>query len=443
MKRWIIYVAAAGLLLCGSCQRQLDYTLEVPVCEAAGLVPNNNEVLDLNDIERNEFVFSWTTEHPADLLLLVSEDPMLGDAVRIEVGQATSYAIPALDFDMLLVRLNITAGEEKQLYWGIKEKAHPEAASREIAGFIGRRAVSKLLAPTDLTRIALYREELAKTLHFEWNTDGMPATESYTLCISPTQNFSGDVYEIPAGAECTLEVGYERLQEAFEQLGRTRFETAELYWNIRADESGDFLSRTSSILYVDGIMEFTDVRGDERITYRVTKLTYPNGKSVVWLADNLRTVRYPDGSALDPSKDYIRLDGDEETERFRAYGCLYSLAVSKQVVPDGWRIPSVADYEELFSEAAKVPGGYNVLKDNVWYGDFPRTEGHVNEWRMNLSSAGRLPEGTHEIWGYASIYCYLIVSDMDDRVLLHDNGDELWKSANDGAALRLIYVGND
>ena len=97
----------------------------------------------------------------------------------------------------------------------------------------------------------------------------------------------------------------------------------------------------------------------------------------------------------------------------------------------------------IWQEGTKVPGGYNVLKDNVWYGDFPREEGHINEWRMNLSSAGRLPEDVHEIWGSASIYCYLIVSDMDDRVILHDNGDELWKSANDGAALRLIYVGND
>ena len=43
---------------------------------------------------------------------------------------------------------------------------------------------------------------------------------------------------------------------------------------------------------------FTDIRGDEKITYRVAKVKYSTGEEVVWLAENLRTTKYPDGTDI-------------------------------------------------------------------------------------------------------------------------------------------------
>lgn len=259
--------------------------------------------------------------------------------------------------------------------------------------------------------------------------------------MSLSQDFSSGVFEIEVGSSNPASVTYAQMQEAYESFGVAPFETAVMYWNVKVDSKNVFLSRASSIIYLDGILEFTDVRGDETITYRVTKLHYSNGTSVVWLADNLRTAKYPDGTDV-AKTDYIQLDEDITTERFLAYGRLYSIAVSKKIVPQGWRIPTVSDYQDLFAEARKVPGGPNVLKDDKWYGTFPRENGHVNEWRMNFNTAGRWPDSAYEIWGYNQKYLYLIAADMDDRVINHDNDPQIWYSANKGAAIRLIYVGN-
>lgn len=440
MRKLIIVLFAASQLFT-ACQKQLDYKLQLPVYEITNLLPADNAVFDLNDIDVNEYVFSWKAENPVDQLLVISEDPMLANPISIEVGKSDSYRLSALELDVQFVKLNITSGREKTLYWSVKDKSDPSKASREINTFVGRRAVSKLKAPEDLTPVVVYRDQLAETISFEWNAEGMEPAETYTLCMSLSQDFSSGVYEIEVGSSNPASVTYEKMQEVYESFNVPLLETAVMYWNVKADSKDAFLSRSSSIIYLDGILEFTDVRGDESITYRVAKLRYSNGTTVTWLADNLRTAKYPDGTDISKA-DYIQLDDDTSAERFLAYGRLYSIAVSKKVTPQGWRIPTVSDYQDLFAEARKVPGGPNVLKDDRWYGTFPRENGHVNEWRMNFNTPGRWPDSAYEIWGYNQKYLYLIVSDMDDRVINHDNDPQLWYSPNRGAALRLIYVGN-
>lgn len=454
MKKLLFAVFTASLLL-AACQKQLDYKLNLPVYEVTDLQPADNAVLDLNDIDKNEYKFSWEVAEPADQVLLVSTDPMLANSLSIEVGKATSHTLTALELDLLFVKLGITAGKEKTLYWSVKDKTRPDMASRQINTLTGRRAVSKLIAPLDLAQCTVYREELDKTLEFSWNAEGMDAAETYTLCFSLSQDFSGKTIEVEVGSANPTTLTYTRMQEIYEGMELPQFETAVMYWNVKVDSKDIFLSRSSSILYLDGILEFTDVRGDETITYRVTKIRYPNGRTVIWLADNFKSLKYPDGTDIAATDYILNTKADVTPEQAAAYGPLYAISISKKVAPKGWRVPSVGDYEELFREAAKSlgrdpavvqkeskPAEYNILKDEKWYGTFPREKGHINEWRLNLNTPGRWPDSVYEIWNYNQMYCYLIASDMPDRVINHDNDGQLWYSVNRGAALRLIYVGN-
>ena len=49
----------------------------------------------------------------------------------------------------------------------------------------------------------------------------------------------------------------------------------------------------------DRMMRFIDVRGDEKITYRVVRIFYSDKTSLVWLADNLRATKYADGTDIE------------------------------------------------------------------------------------------------------------------------------------------------
>ena len=47
------------------------------------------------------------------------------------------------------------------------------------------------------------------------------------------------------------------------------------------------------------MMRLVDKRGDETITYPVVRVTFSDGTSQVWTAQNLNTTKYPDGTEIE------------------------------------------------------------------------------------------------------------------------------------------------
>ena len=91
---------------------------------------------------------------------------------------------------------------------------------------------------------------------------------------------------------------HEELQALLDQLAIKRWTSNSVYWNVKTS-SGQLVSRSSGVLNMTEMMRFIDVRGDEKITYRVARIAYSDGTSLVWLADNLRTTKYPDGTDIE------------------------------------------------------------------------------------------------------------------------------------------------
>ena len=193
------------------------------------------------------------------------------------------------------------------------------------------------------------------------------------------------------------------------------------------------------------MMRLVDKRGDETITYPVVRVTFSDGTSQVWTAQNLNTTKYPDGTEIEA--EYYRYAPESLGEDWiKAIGTYYSFVIRDRIIPKGWRIPTEAEWNYLFSEAGKN-GGYNVLKDHVYYYKDPTGQEHLNEWGLSFTSAGtwNLDRDAIEL---AQEKFYFMAADLGDpatwndpwRALIHDNSETLWVSWAKGTVMRYIYA---
>lgn len=135
-----------------------------------------------------------------------------------------------------------------------------------------------------------------------------------------------------------------------------------------------------------------------------------------------------------------------------AYGVYYRQGIDKQkLAAKGWKIPSKAEWNELFAQAAKACGdrknhGYDILKDKKYYavtGSHPEADA----WGLSLCASGewewQLDKGEkNKVIHDGEAYTYFLYSDSSEKYLLHDCGPELWEVGRTGAPVRMLLIEN-
>ena len=141
-----------------------------------------------------------------------------------------------------------------------------------------------------------------------------------------------------------------------------------------------------------------------------------------WMAENLKTTRFSDGTKIPSSQDDTLYKGSEiatfsmlhayckriqNTRYVDKYGLLYNwYAVSpiangnKNVCPTGWHVPSSNDWEELINYNAGPIYARNKLIDTSWHLEYEYSEdanekknNHLNFKPNNISGFSALPGG--------------------------------------------------
>jgi uncharacterized protein (TIGR02145 family) len=171
------------------------------------------------------------------------------------------------------------------------------------------------------------------------------------------------------------------------------------FCSCRKDDKDEYRSETGTVIDIDGNAYQTVIIG-----------------SMEWMAENLRTTRYNDGSPINyPGTDnnqwennttgaYSWYQNDRDTY-MDTYGALYNWHAVKtgKLCPAGWRLPTDDDWTEANRSLAANAGG--KLKDNntgYWQGT---NSDATNETGFNaLPGGGRfsaLPGGSRvEVHGY-------------------------------------------
>lgn len=95
--------------------------------------------------------------------------------------------------------------------------------------------------------------------------------------------------------------------------------------------------------------------------------------SQVWFKDNLKTLKYLNGEAISSG---IYFQGDDLTN-LETYGALYTWTVAndtRKICPDGWHVPTEADWNILLSEVSS-PADLKEAGTDHW---FPPNAGATN-----------------------------------------------------------------
>lgn len=139
----------------------------------------------------------------------------------------------------------------------------------------------------------------------------------------------------------------------------------------------------------------TDIDGN---IYTVVKIG-----AQYWMASNLRTTKYNDGTPISRIDSNAEWDGVSETkegaycvynnndEFIEKYGFLYNWHTIEtgKLCPEGWHIPTMAEYEMLF----KLAGGRDLA------GEFMKS---THSWRDYRNEEQESYQGTDE-WGFCGL----------------------------------------
>ena len=88
--------------------------------------------------------------------------------------------ISALVINQLLSKLDIKSGNERLIYWTVKDKNNQTAAASEVRTLQARRMKSVLLAPEDMSTTTLLANATQTKMKFEWDASG---TGNDTRCV--------------------------------------------------------------------------------------------------------------------------------------------------------------------------------------------------------------------------------------------------------------------
>lgn len=444
MKR-IIY-SLIGLLLLVGCEEEYKTDISIPMSNIYLNAPADGTVMDLNDETKDAYEFTWDQASENGSLLIFSTTRDLVKQVTVEAGTGTSYAMRPVMINLLFSKLGIKAGNEKVLYWTIKDKNNLTAAASEVRVLQSKRMTSSLITPEDMSTATLLTDAAQTKVKFEWDASVVGKETECTLLFSLDPEMNHTV-ELPTQGGGSITTTHEEIEQTIEKLAIKRYSTNLIYWNVRNNSNQELVSVAANALYMNDMMRLVDVRGDETKIYPVVRVARKDGTSQVWLAKNLNTTKYPDGANIEA--EYYKYAPASLGENWiKALGVYYHFQIRDRIIPKGWRLPTSAEFKTLFAEAGvESDGGYNVLMDPVYYFKDPTEKEYLNKWGLSFCSSGGWILESDAIQ-FAQEKYYFMTSDFGNpgswtdpwRAHIFDGNEQIWDSWAKGTTMRYIYI---
>lgn len=443
---------------------------------------------DLNaNVTNFPITFNWqsgTVNIPA-YTLKISTDPTFPAGASTKVwdkNSAVSHAFNASEYDALLSGLGIALYEQRTLYWTVTPTTPIEKQITYTRPFTAVRKTI-LTQPAAGASVILDYKNLNKTVRFEW--DAVAGASAYELVISKDAGGNEVIFNKTGITGTSAEYTHADFQTLIDNasLNLKRYKANNLYWNVKA--SGSVISDIACPVKFYGKRIFVDNRAENMKQehpadygahpewpgfnepaqeYEVAVLEY-GGKEVVWLAEDVRATcpwNSPSVKLTGPAYDVqIQLpmpaqtkDGIPIPDKYHAVrttaprtGYYYNTNWFEHVMPRGWKMPSVAEWEEMFIAAAAAYGG--AYGDNVIrHPDFMTgsNKEHANEWGMNFIPLGyynySCPSNciTHFNWNDMVIYYQI---DNSGYATAWDGYSATYVSLANGMTWRGIYTDDD
>lgn len=244
-----------------------------------------------------------------------------------------------------------------------------------------------VILPDDLEVIELDWAAKTSELDFEWESADDQA--EYSIVFSVDEELSSP-YKVKAGKVFEYAMTHEDLDEMLEELGVPAYRCSDIYWAIESVNGNlTAVSDVRSMNLFRFYKPFVDtVNGDE---YKVCRVTNEmTGDYAVWMAENLRAVKYSDGTEIGAE---VRFYGDYAADNAaddsmkNIYGGYYTWTAAVRgttgaesapkvqgACPAGWHVASKSEWDFLINSLEEGnPGG--ALK-NASYWESGATNGN-------------------------------------------------------------------
>ena len=139
-----------------------------------------------------------------------------------------------------------------------------------------------------------------------------------------------------------------------------------------------------------------------------------------WMAENLRCTKFSDGKPIpvaqgQDSTKLMALRYSPDTNALRPFGYLYTWSVVERgICPEGWRVPTAADWQTLMDTLAGSDFGSQLAAQaDLW-----EAGALVNSPEFGKMGFGALPAGAANCYGnfsYRSAACFWTATETDER----------------------------
>jgi uncharacterized protein (TIGR02145 family) len=217
---------------------------------------------------------------------------------------------------------------------------------------------------------------------------------------------------LPVGAY-TLKVAAEGHTSLNERITITRDQTLQINFVLEATENSVALTVSG----VECVNPISDIDGN---TYRIVQIG-----SQCWMAENLKTTKYRDGTAIPNVTDNTRWSilttgarsvYSNNMRRYNAiYGQLYNwYAVndSRGLCPTGWHVPSDAEWTQLTNFLGENAGGKMKASGSQYWQSFNARVTNESEF-TGLPAGNRSSIGTFHSFGSLGFWWSSTMSDTN------------------------------
>lgn len=173
-----------GLLMFAGCEDNYKTNITIPMSGIYLSSPAEGATMDLNDESKDSYEFTWDKVSEQGSVLIFSTTKDLVKQVTVEAGTGKNCSISALVINQLLSKLDIKSGNERLIYWTVKDKNNQTAAASEVRTLQARRMKSILLAPEDMSTATLLADATQTKIKFEWDASGIGNDTECTVLLS-------------------------------------------------------------------------------------------------------------------------------------------------------------------------------------------------------------------------------------------------------------------
>ena len=266
------------------------------------------------------------------------------------------------------------------------------------------------ILPDDLEVIELDYANPATELDFEWESADEEAT--YSIVFSLEDDLSTP-YKVEAGNVFDLTLSHQDLDDMMDALGVPAYRCADIYWAIES-VNGELTSASAvrSMNLFRMYRPFVDTVNDDE--YKVCRVTNEmTGDYAVWMAENLRAVKYSDGTAIGNEVrfygDYLADNAADDSIK-NIYGGYYTWNAAVRgtsgtesnprvqgACPEGWHMPAKSEWDFLINSLEEGNPGGALKNPEYWKADATNGNKQVsNAIGFDMPAAGYIwqsPEG--------------------------------------------------